>query len=120
MATTPSSPAMPSSPKHKPAQKGSAFQPKGTMPKDKIAKFKLTTPDYNLFPINPVRYEVNLSRNEKSVRDFVRKFSTYRMLVHKVGTHKLPVSMKYSAHYFSLPLSKGDSSYTNTNNTASA
>lgn len=81
--------------------KGSAFSCKGTMPPDKLKQFKLTE--------NLKKYDRIVCRNDKLVRDFVRKYSTYRMFAHKVATTYLPASIKYTAHYFSVPLTRSDS-----------
>ena len=88
-------------------KKGSNKTPVGNMPKDKIARFKLSG---NISTSeNGGKYTTyNTSRIAKSVR----LISTYRMHAHKVAETKLPSSLKQSVHYFLTPMSRGDSDNT--------
>lgn len=85
-------------------KKNSNKSPVGNMPKDKIARFKLSG---NISTSeNGSKYTThNTTRIAKSVR----LLSTYRMHAHKVAETKLPASLKQSVHYFLTPMSRGDS-----------
>lgn len=83
-------------------KKGSNKSPVGTMPKDKIAKFKL----HGNFVESRPKYT---NRNTKKVAQSIRAISTYRMYVHGVTTNVVPSQLKQVAHYFLTPMSRADS-----------
>ena len=84
--------------KSKPGNKTTS---KGTMPADKLKRFKLLG--------NIKDYDRLVCRNAQVVAKSIRMFSTYRQLVHGVNEIKLPASLKYTAHYFAIPMSRSDS-----------
>lgn len=83
-------------------KKNSNKNPAGTMPKDKITRFKLSG------NFETDRPKV-VSRNIKKVAQSVRQLSTYRMYVHGVAETKLPSQLRQTAHYFLIPMSRADS-----------
>lgn len=86
------------------AKKNSNKNPVGYMPKDKLARFKLTG---NID--NPGEYKVRSLADVKIVARNIRALHTYRMHVHKCVEPKLPSSLKRSVHYFLTPMSRADS-----------
>lgn len=88
-------------------KKNSNKQPKGTMPKDKLARFKLTG--------NLESPSVVISRDTKRVAKSIRAISTYRQLAHCSSETKLPASLRMSAHYFLVPMSRSDSANSSDN-----
>jgi hypothetical protein len=87
--------------------KGFATTCYGTMPKDKLALYKLQG---NTLNNDTVRY---IYRNSKTVAQRVRAIGTYRMLVHGVTTAKVPSCLTNIAHYFLIPMSRAEGSNTN-------
>ena len=86
------------------ATKGFANSCYGTMPADKLALYKLQG---NTLKNDTVRY---ICRDTKSVAQRVRAIGTYRMLVHGVTTAKVPSCLTNIAHYFLIPMSRGEGS----------
>jgi hypothetical protein len=86
------------------SSKGFANSCYGTLPKDKLALYKLQG---NTLKNDTVRY---ISRNTKSVAQRVRAISTYRLLVHGVTTVKVPSCFTNIAHYFLIPMSRAEGS----------
>jgi hypothetical protein len=80
--------------------RGSAFQPKGTMSKVMLDRFKLKG---NL----PV--DVYHSRNRKAVAASARALKTYRMNVHGCNERHLPACLRHTVHYFLTQLTRYDS-----------
>ena len=85
-------------------KKNSNKQPIGTMPKDQLARYKLTG---NIE--NPGDYKIRSMADIKIVARNARAISTYRMYVHKTNESRLPSSLKRTLHYFLTPMSRGDS-----------
>ena len=86
-------------------KKGDKFTPKTTLNPEMLARHKLRGNT-----VDSQRYIA--FRSDKTVRDFSRMFSTYRLLVHGVTTrHRLASPIRNMAHYFSIPLSKSDSDF---------
>ena len=85
-------------------KRNSNKQPIGTMPKDMLARYKLTG---NIE--NPGEYKVRSMADVKIVARNARAISTYRMYVHKTNESKLPSSLKRTLHYFLTPMSRADS-----------
>ena len=83
-------------------KKGSNKSPVGTMPKDKLAKYKLSG---NFVESRP-KYT---NHNTKRVAKSIRAISTYRMYVHGVATNVVPSQLKQVAHYFLTPMTRADS-----------
>jgi hypothetical protein len=83
------------------SKSGNKTTPKGTMPADKLKRFKLLG--------NSLQYDRLVCRNAKAVAKNVREFAAYRTMVHGVIETKLPASLKYTAHYFCIPMSRSDS-----------
>jgi len=84
-------------------KQGDNRTPKTTLNADMLAKHKLrgNTEDAQ-------RYIA--FRADKRVRDFSRAFSNYRLLVHGVTTgHRLAAPLRSMSHYFSIPLTRGES-----------
>lgn len=79
----------------------------GTMPKDKLLRFKLSG---NID--NPGEYKHRSMADVKKVAKNIRALQSYRMYVHKCFETKLPSSLKRSVHYFMTPMSRGDSDNT--------
>lgn len=86
------------------SRKNSNFNPVGTMPKDKLSRFKLNG---NLE--NPAEYNHRSMSDVKVVARHMRALHTYRMLVHKCTEPRLPSSLKQSVHYFLSHMSRSDS-----------
>lgn len=86
------------------AKKNSNKMPIGTMPKDKLARFKLTG---NIE--NPGDYKHRTLADVKIVARNARAMHTYRMYVHNCMEPKLPSSLRRSIHYFLTPMSRADS-----------
>ena len=82
--------------------KGTAFTPKGTMQKDKLARF-------GLVGNSPFATDYKAYRAERTVRKLCKMISTYRQNVCGVNERKLPVALVYIAHYFAIPMTKADS-----------
>ena len=85
-------------------KRNSNKNPIGTMPKDQLARYKLTG---NIE--NPGEYKVRSMADIKIVARNARALSTYRMYVHKTNESRLPSSLKRTLHYFLTPMSRGDS-----------
>ena len=87
--------------------RGSNAQPIGTMPKDKLIRFKLKG---NID--NPGDYKHRTMADVKLVARSARAIKTYRMYVHKCVEPRLPSSLRRSVHYFMTPMSKYDGAAT--------
>ena len=85
-------------------KRNSNKMPKGTMPKDKLTRFKLTG---NID--NPGDYKHRTIAEVKKVAKSVRALHTYRMYVHGCMEPKLPSSLRRTVHYFLTPMSRMDS-----------
>lgn len=85
-------------------KRGSNKMPIGTMPKDKLIRFKLKG---NIE--NPGDYKHRTLADVKLVARNARAISTYRMYVHGVNEIRLPSSLRRTVHYFLTPMSRGDS-----------
>ena len=85
-------------------KKNSNKMPKGTMPKDKLTRFKL-----NGNIDEPGEYKHRTISDVKIVARNARALHTYRMYVHNCMEPKLPSSLKRSIHYFLTPMSRMDS-----------
>jgi hypothetical protein len=83
--------------------RGSNAQPIGTMPKDKLTRFKLKG---NID--NPGDYKHRSMADVKLVARSARAIKTYRMYVHNCVEPRLPSSLRRSVHYFMTPMSKYD------------
>jgi hypothetical protein len=84
-------------------KQGDKFTPKTTLNADMLAKHKLRGNS-----VDPQRY-ISF-RNDKKVRDFSRMISTYRVLCHGVVTnHRLASPLRSMAHYFAIPITRGES-----------
>jgi hypothetical protein len=83
--------------------RGSNAHPVGTMPKDKLTRFKLKG---NID--NPGDYKHRSMADVKLVARSARAIKTYRMYVHKCVEPRLPSSLRRSVHYFMTPMSKYD------------
>ena len=83
--------------------RGSNAQPIGTMPKDKLTRFKLKG---NIE--QPGEYKHRTMADVKLVARSARAVKTYRMYVHKCVEPRLPSSLRRSVHYFMTPMSKYD------------
>jgi len=84
--------------------RGSNNMPIGTMPKDKLIRFKLSG---NIS--DPGDYKVRSIADVKLVARSARAVKNYRMYVHKCYENKLPSSLRRSVHYFMTPMSRMDS-----------
>lgn len=89
------------------SSKGFANSCYGTMPADKLSLYKLQG---NTLKNDTVRY---ISRDTKSVAQRVRAISTYRLLVHKSGSTKVPSCLTNIAHYFLIPMTRSEGSNSN-------
>lgn len=78
--------------------------PKGTMPKDKLTRFKLKG---NIE--NPGEYKHRTMADVKKVAKSARAVHTYRMYVHGCVEPRLPSSLRRTVHYFLTPMNRGDS-----------
>ena len=85
-------------------KRNSNNMPKGTMPKDKLTRFKLTG---NID--NPGDYRVRSIADVKTVARSARAVKNYRMYVHGCMESKLPSSLRRTVHYFLTPMSRADS-----------
>lgn len=83
-------------------KKGNNKQPKGTMPADMLARYKLTG---NISE----PYTSKAFRNDKTVRKFSRMVSNYRTFVHGCTEGKLPSSLRQTVQYFCVPMTRSDS-----------
>lgn len=86
------------------SKKNSNKMPVGTMPKDKLQRFKL-----NGNIENPGDYKVRSIADVKIVARNARAMHTYRMYVHGCNEPRLPSSLRRSVHYFLTPMSRADS-----------
>jgi len=84
--------------------RGSNNMPIGTMPKDKLTRFKL-----NGNITDPGDYRVRSIADVKLVARSARAVKNYRSYVHKCYEAKLPSSLRRSVHYFMTPMSRLDS-----------
>jgi hypothetical protein len=82
--------------------KGSAFTPPGTMPVDKLKRFKLSG---NMVAPNLV----SKSRNTQQMARAAMAMKIYRQVAHGCTEPRLPASLRQSLHYFAKPLSRSDS-----------
>ena len=85
-------------------KRNSNKMPKGTMPKDKLVRFKL-----NGNIDNPGEYRHRTIADVKLVARNCRALHTYRMYVHGCTEPHLPSSLRRSVHYFMTPMSRSDS-----------
>lgn len=86
------------------AKKNSNNMPKGTMPKDKLQRFKLKG---NID--NPGDYKHRTIADVKIVARSARAIKTYRQYVHGCQEPRLPSSLRRTVHYFLTPMSRMDS-----------
>jgi hypothetical protein len=84
--------------------RGSNNAPVGTMPKDKLTRFKL-----NGNITDPGDYKVRSIADVKLVARSARAVKNYRSYVHKCNEARLPSSLRRSVHYFMTPMSRSDS-----------
>lgn len=84
--------------------RGSNNMPIGTMPKDKLTRFKL-----NGNISDPGDYKVRSIADVKLVARSARAVKNYRSYVHKCYEARLPSSLRRSVHYFMTPMSRMDS-----------
>ena len=89
--------------KYQTTTRGNNNNPIGTMPKDKLLRFKLKG---NID--NPGDYKHRSMADVKLVARSARAIKTYRMYVHKCVEPRLPSSLRRSVHYFMTPMSKYD------------
>jgi len=85
-------------------KKNSNKMPKGTMPKDKLTRFKL-----NGNIDEPGEYKHRTISDVKIVARNARALHTYRMYVHGCNEPRLPSSLRRTVHYFLTPMSRSDS-----------
>jgi hypothetical protein len=85
-------------------KRNSNKMPIGTMPKDKLTRFKLKG---NID--NPGDYKVRTMADVKIVARNARALHTYRMYVHGCVEPRLPSSLRRTIHYFLTPMNRGDS-----------
>lgn len=85
-------------------KRNSNKQPVGTMPKDKLVRFKLKG---NIE--NPGDYKHRTMSDVKIVARSARAIHTYRMYVHGCVEPRLPSALRRTVHYFLTPMSKSDS-----------
>ena len=78
-------------------------QPKTTLSKEKLARYKLRGNDV----LTAQRYVA--FRNEKKVRDMSRLVNTHRTYVHGVLPARNCSPLRSMCHYFCIPMSKMDS-----------
>jgi hypothetical protein len=86
------------------SKKNSNNMPKGTMPKDKLTRFKLKG---NID--EPGEYKHLTIADVKTVAKSARAVHTYRMYVHGCTEKRLPSSLRRTVHYFLTPMSRMDS-----------
>lgn len=84
--------------------RGNNKMPIGTMPLDKLKRFKLKG---NID--NPGDYKHRTISDAKIVAKSARAIHTYRMYVHGCVEPRLPSSLRRTVHYFLTPMSRGDS-----------
>lgn len=84
--------------------RGSNKMPIGTMPKDKLTRFKL-----NGNIDNPGEYKHRSIADVKLVARSARAVHNYRMYAHGCTEARLPSSLRRTVHYFLTPMSRGDS-----------
>jgi hypothetical protein len=85
-------------------KRNSNNNPIGTMPKDKLVRFKLKG---NIE--NPGDYKHRSLADVKLVARSARAIHTYRMYAHGCMEPRLPSALRRSVHYFMTPMSRGDS-----------
>ena len=85
-------------------KKNSNNMPKGTMPKDKLDRFKLKG---NID--EPGEYKHRTISDVKIVARSARAVHNYRMYVHGCVEPRLPSSLRRTVHYFLTPMNRGDS-----------
>ena len=85
-------------------KRNSNNMPVGTMPKDKLQRFKL-----NGNIDEPGEYKVRSIADVKTVARSARAVHTYRMYVHGCVEPRLPSSLRRTVHYFLTPMSRADS-----------
>jgi hypothetical protein len=85
-------------------KKNSNKMPKGTMPKDKLTRFKL-----NGNIDEPGEYKHRTIADVKTVAKSARAVHTYRMYVHGCVEPRLPSSLRRTVHYFLTPMNRSDS-----------
>jgi hypothetical protein len=85
-------------------KRNSNKMPKGTMPKDKLVRFKL-----NGNIDNPGEYRHRTIADVKIVARSARAVHNYRMYVHGCVEPRLPSSLRRTVHYFMTPMNRGDS-----------
>lgn len=79
---------------------------KGTLSPDMLKRHKLKG---NIS--DPV--VVSASRNNNTVKKFARMIKTYRQIVHNVTEPRLCSSLRMTAHYFSVPMTRSDNDNNN-------
>lgn len=84
--------------------RGSNNMPVGTMPKDKLTRFKLTG---NIS--EPGAYKIRSISDVKLIARSARAVKNYRSYVHNCHEAKLPSSLRRTVHYFLTPMSRMDS-----------
>ncbi len=84
--------------------RGSNNMPVGTMPKDKLTRFKLKG---NID--QPGDYKVRSISDVKKIAKSARAVHNYRMYVHGCVEPRLPNSLRRTVHYFLTPMSRSDS-----------
>ena len=85
-------------------KKNSNKMPKGTMPKDKLTRFKL-----NGNIDEPGEYKHRTISDAKIVARSARAVHNYRTYVHGCTEKRLPSSLRRSVHYFLTPMNRSDS-----------
>ena len=85
-------------------KRNSNNMPVGTMPKDKLQRFKL-----NGNIENPGEYKIRSISDVKTVARSARAVHNYRMYVHGCVEPRLPNSLRRTVHYFLTPMSRSDS-----------
>jgi hypothetical protein len=86
------------------SKKNTNKMPKGTMPKDKLTRFKLKG---NID--EPGEYKHRSISDIKIVARSARAIKSYRMYVHGCNEARLPSSLRGTVHYFLTPMSRMDS-----------
>lgn len=79
------------------------FTPLGTMPPDKLKRFKL------IGNLKEPLVQPSLSRNRALVKKNAQDIKHYRQFVHGVNEPRLPSCYKMSAHYFAIQHTRADS-----------
>ena len=85
------------------AKHNDRYTPLGTMPPDKIKRFKL------LPNLKDPLVQPSLSRNRALVKKNAQDIKHYRQHVHGVNEPRLPSCYKMSAHYFAIQHTRADS-----------